>query len=56
MACIMLRESMVFVPRYQKFESISLQRTVRLSADFAPFRDKARVFRQFGDYRGRQGR
>jgi hypothetical protein len=27
----MLRESEVFVPRYQKFESISLQQTVRLS-------------------------
>jgi hypothetical protein len=27
----MLRKSTAFVPRYQKFESISLQRTVRLS-------------------------
>jgi hypothetical protein len=30
--------------------------TVRLSSDFASVRDKARVFRQFGDYGGRQGR
>ena len=37
---------------YWKFESISLQQTVRLSPDSAAVRDKARVFRQFGDYAG----
>ena len=31
----MLRKSTAFVPRYQKFESISLQQTVRLSRDFS---------------------
>jgi hypothetical protein len=41
---------------YWKFESIPLQRTVRLSPYFASARDKARVFRQFGDYAGRHGR
>jgi hypothetical protein len=30
----MLRESTVFVPRYQKFESISLQRRVACEPDF----------------------
>jgi hypothetical protein len=39
-----------------KFESISLQQTVRLSPDFAFVPRKARVFRQFEDYAGRRGR
>jgi len=30
----MLRKSAAFVPRYQKFESISLQRRVRCEPDF----------------------
>ena len=52
----MLRKSAAFVPRYQKFESISLQQRVRLSPDFGAVRDKVRVFRQFGGYAGRRGR
>jgi hypothetical protein len=43
-------------PAYWKFESIPLQQTVRLSPDFASVRDKARGFRQFEDYAGRQDR
>jgi len=31
----MLRKSTAFLPRYQKFESISLQQTVGLSPDFS---------------------
>ena len=52
----MLRKSTAFVPRYQKFESISLQQTVRLSPDFAFVPGKARVFRQCGDEARRHGR
>jgi hypothetical protein len=31
----MLRKSTAFVPRYQKFESISLQRRVRCEPEFS---------------------
>src|SRR5215470_17184370 len=41
---------------YWKFESISLQQTVRLSPDFASVSGEAGVFRRFGDHAGRQGR
>src|SRR6516164_4233913 len=52
----MLRKSTAFVPRYQKFESISPQQTVRLSPDFAFVPGKARVFRQCGGEAKRHGR
>ena len=41
---------------YWKFESISLQQTVRLSPDFTRVSGKAPVFRHFGGDAGRQGR
>jgi len=41
---------------YWKFESISLQQTVRLSPDFTRVSGKAPVFRQFGGDAGPQGR
>ena len=50
----MFRNSRAFVPRYQKFESISLQQTVRLSPGFASVRGKARVFSHYADRAGRQ--
>src|SRR5262244_2426081 len=47
----MLRKSTAFLPRYQKFESISLQRRVRcepsLSREFAFLGQEAAVFRGF---------
>jgi hypothetical protein len=52
----MPRKSTAFVPRYQKFESISLQQTVRLFPDFALVPGKARVFRQCGEDARRRGR
>jgi hypothetical protein len=52
----MLRKSAAFVPRYQKFESISLQQTVRLSPDFTRVSGKVPVFRQFGGDAVPQGR
>jgi len=45
----MLRKSTAFVPRYQKFESISLQQTVRLSRDFSF------LYRKVGSCRGVRG-
>ena len=42
--------------RNWKFESISLQQTVRLSPDFTRLSEKAPVFRHFGGGAGRQGR
>src|SRR6516164_1973495 len=45
----MLRKSTAFVPRYQKFESISLQQTVRLSRDFSL------RYRKAGSCRGVRG-
>ena len=41
---------------YWKFESISLQQTVRLSPDFTRVSRKAPVFRHFSGDAGRQGR
>src|SRR6516165_254490 len=41
---------------YWKFESISLQQTVRLSPDFAFVPRKARVLRRCGDVAGQYGR
>jgi hypothetical protein len=41
---------------YWKFESISLQQTVRLSPDLASVPGKTRVFRHFGGRAGRQRR
>src|SRR5215831_4479228 len=41
---------------YWKFESISLQQTVRLSPDFASVPGKTRVFRHCGGRSGRQRR
>ena len=42
--------------RYYKFESISLQQTVRLSPDFAFVPGKARVLRRCGDEARQYGR
>src|SRR5262252_2687395 len=39
---------------YWKFESISLQQTVRLSPGFASVRGKARVFSHYADHAGWQ--
>src|SRR5262249_47691348 len=39
---------------YGKFESISLQQTVRLRPGFASVRGKARVFSHFAEHAGRQ--
>jgi hypothetical protein len=44
----------VTVLAYWKFESVSLQQTVRLSPGFASVRGKARVFSHYADRAGRQ--